>query len=98
MIYNCKIVHFQRYLLHVFEYVLNVAEHDVYIYLFLKVKENEISVYLNCEKVDILVVKYYILKWIKIDISKLQTYVSILSFHCVFIPAKHYLLGTIVCK
>ena len=80
VIYNCKKFPFQRYLLHVVEYVLNVVEHGVYKYLFLNVKENEISVYLNCKKVYIfLSVKYYILKWMKICISKLQTYISILT-------------------
>ena len=82
VIYNGKKFPFQRYVLHVHdvvEYVLNVVEHGVYKYLFLNVKENEISVYLNCEKVYIfLSVKYYILKWMKICISKLQTYISIL--------------------
>ena len=46
VIYNCKNCPFQRYLLHIVEYVLNVVEHGVYKYLFLNVKENEISVYL----------------------------------------------------
>ena len=82
VIYNGKKFPFQRYVLHVHdvvEYVLNVVEHGVYKYLFLNVKENEISVYLNCEKVYIfLSVKYYILKWMKMCISKLQTYISIL--------------------
>jgi len=37
-------------------------------------------VYLNCDKVDIcLAVKYYILKWMKICISKLQTYINIIT-------------------
>ena len=31
VIYNCKKNPFQRYLLHVVEYVLNVVEHGVYI-------------------------------------------------------------------
>ena len=80
VIYNCKNCSFQRYLLHIVEYVLNVVEHGVYKYLFLNVKENEISVYLNCKKVYIfLSVKHYILKWMKICISKLQTYISILT-------------------
>jgi hypothetical protein len=80
MIYNSKNVHFRRYVLHVVEYVLNIVEHDVYKYIFLNVKENEISVYLNCDKVDIcLAVKYYILKWMKICISKLQTYINIIT-------------------
>ena len=80
LIYNCKHFHFRRYLLHVVEYVLNIVEHDVYKYSFLNVKENEISVYSNCDKVDIfLAVKYYILKWMKICMSKLQTYISILT-------------------
>ena len=80
VIYNCKKFPFQRYLLHTVEYVLNVVEHGVYKYLFLNVKENEISVYSNCKKVYIfLSVKYYILKWMKICISKLQTYISILT-------------------
>jgi hypothetical protein len=80
VIYNCKKFPFQRYLLHIVEYVLNVVEHGVYKYLFLNVKENEISVYSNCKKVYIfLSVKYYILKWMKICISKLQTYISILT-------------------
>ena len=60
VIYNCKKNPFQRYLLHVDEYVLNVVEHGVYKYLFLNVK-------------------YYILKWMRICISKLQTYISILT-------------------
>jgi hypothetical protein len=54
-------------------YVLNVVEHDVYKYLFLNVKENEISVYLNCKKVNIfLSVKYYILKslWVVINSTR----------------------------
>jgi hypothetical protein len=38
VIYNCKKNPFQRYLLHVDEYVLNVVEHGVYKYLFLNVK------------------------------------------------------------
>jgi hypothetical protein len=61
VIYNCKKIPFQRYLLHVHdivEYVLNVVEHGVYKYLFLNVKENEISVYLNCEKVYIFLSVY----------------------------------------
>jgi hypothetical protein len=67
LIYNCKHFHFRRYLLHVVEYVLNIVEHDAYTYLFLNVKENEISVYLNCDQVDVcLAVKYYILKWMYI--------------------------------
>ena len=79
VIYNCKNCPFQIYLLHVVEYVLNVVEHGVYKYLFLNVKENEISVYLNCKKSYIfLSVKYYILKWMKICISKLQTYINII--------------------
>jgi hypothetical protein len=41
---NCKKIPFQRYLLHIVEYVLNVVEHGVYKYLFLNVKENEISI------------------------------------------------------
>ena len=60
VIYKCKTIPFQRYLLHVDEYVLNVVEHGAYKYLFLNVK-------------------YYILKWMKICISKLQTYISILT-------------------
>ena len=80
VIYNCKKIPFQRYLLHIVEYVLNVVEHGVYKYLFLNVKENEISVYSNCKKVYIfLSVKYYILKWMKICISKLQTYINIIT-------------------
>ena len=38
VIYNCKKFPFQRYLLHVVEYVLNVVEHGVYKYIFLNVK------------------------------------------------------------
>jgi hypothetical protein len=38
VIYNCKIFPFQRYLLHIVEYVLNVVERGVYKYLFLNSK------------------------------------------------------------
>ena len=43
-----------------------LVEHGVYKYLFLNVKENEISVYLNCKKVDI----FFICKILDIEMDE----------------------------
>ena len=103
IVYHVYIL-FSDYTLHWFSRVLFIATHreimsltelikveNVNKYPFPKLKKNEISMFLCCKNVNILLAaKYCTLTWCN---SFMQTYIIIQSVFCVYISFSEYVLG-----